>query len=56
MIRKLSGRSYGSHLNEKLRSYEIQLEILEEEEARLLRLLEERDNKTMETGEKTTRK
>lgn len=56
MIRKLSGRSYGSHLNEKLRSYEIQLKILEEEEARLLRLLEERDNKTMETGEKTTRK
>ena len=49
MIRKLSGRSYGSLLNEKLRGYEIQLEILDEEEERLLRLLEEQDNKTMDT-------
>ena len=52
MVRKLSGRSYGSLLKEKRRSYEIQLEILEEEEARLLRLIEERDNKTSESGEK----
>ena len=50
MIRKLTGRSYGSHLKEKLRSYEIQLEILEEEEARLLRLIEERENKSLDAG------
>lgn len=44
MTRKLTGRSYGSLLKEKLRSYEIQLQLLEEEEARLLRLIEERDS------------
>lgn len=44
MMRKLTGRSYGSLLKEKLRSSEIQLQLLEEEEARLLRLIEQRDN------------
>ena len=47
IVRKLSGRSYGSRLNEKLRSYEVQLQILEDEEARLLRLLEERQNNSV---------
>jgi len=52
MIRKLSGRSYGSHLKEKLRSYEIQLELLEEEEAKLLRLIEEQQNKALDASGK----
>lgn len=47
VVRKLSGRSYGSRLNEKLRSYEVQLQILEDEEAKLLRLLEERQNNSV---------
>ncbi|CAH3168353.1 unnamed protein product [Porites evermanni] len=54
-VRKLSGRSYGSQVKEKLRSYEIQLQLLEEEEARLLRLIEEQQSKSLDrTPEKTT--
>ena len=47
-VRKLSGRSYGSQVKEKLRSYEIQLQLLEEEEARLLRLIEEQQSKSLD--------
>lgn len=54
MMRKLTGRSYGSLLKEKLRSCEIQLQILEEEETRLLRLIEQRDNeKSRQEGDET---
>ena len=50
--RRLAGRSRGSYLNEKIRSFEIQLEILEDEEARLLKVLHERDKKNSDTCNK----
>ncbi|XP_020627594.1 uncharacterized protein LOC110064831 [Orbicella faveolata] len=43
--RLLTTRTHSSIIDEKLQSYEIQLDILQEEEERLLRLLEERGNK-----------
>ncbi|KAL9966935.1 hypothetical protein ACROYT_G025081 [Oculina patagonica] len=41
--RLLTSRSYSSIIDEKLQSYEIQLELLQEEEERLLRLKEEQE-------------
>ena len=43
--RLLTTRTHSSIIDEKLQSYEIQLDILQEEEERLLRLIEERENK-----------
>lgn len=42
--RFLTTRTHSSIIDEKLQGYEIQLDILKEEEERLLRLLEEREN------------
>ncbi|KAJ7365211.1 hypothetical protein OS493_007863 [Desmophyllum pertusum] len=43
-LRKLTGRSYSSIVDGKLRSLEIQLELLQEEEERLLQLKEEQES------------